>query len=196
MYIHSKLYGKYNVENVLCAIAICNSIGISNSLIQKGIKNFNAVEGRFNVYKKDNKMIIIDFAHTPDSLCKLLETIKKMKHNKLYCIFGCGGNRDANKRPKMGKIASKLADFVYITDDNPRFEESNEIAKMIASGINGNNYEIIVDREKAISKAINNMNDGDILAICGKGAENYMDIKGVKHPYSDQKAVEAWGFKE
>lgn len=196
IFINSKLYGKYNVENVLCAIAICNSIGVGNSLIQKGIKNFKAVDGRFNVYKKDDKMVVIDFAHTPDSLYKLLETIKKIKHDKLYCLFGCGGNRDTNKRAKMGKIASEIADYVYITDDNPRFEDSNDIAKMITSGINGNNYEIIVDREKAISKAISNMCDGDILAICGKGAENYMDIKGVKYPYSDKRVVETWGFKE
>lgn len=195
-FVKSKLYGKYNVENILCAIAICSSVGISNNIIQKGIKTFNAVEGRFNVYKNGNKMIVIDFAHTPDSLNKLFETIKKIEHNKLYCIFGCGGNRDANKRAKMGKIASNLCDFVYIADDNPRFEDSYEIAKMIASGINGNNYEIIVDREKAIEKAISTMQDGDILALCGKGAENYMDIKGIKYPYSDKKVVEAWGFKD
>ncbi len=194
IYINAKLIGLYNVENALCAITICHLLGIEDKHIKYALENFSGVEGRMNVYQKDNKKVIIDFAHTPDALEKVLKAIRPSVNGKLYCIFGCGGNRDFNKRKVMGSVSSRLSDKVIITNDNPRFEDPMQIANEIASGINSGNYEIILNRSEAIAYAINNMQDGDVVALCGKGAENYMDEQGIKHPYSDGGEVEKWGL--
>lgn len=192
--VQTKLIGDYNIQNILCAILICYKLKIKMADILKAIKTFESVEGRLNVYKRDNITAVIDFAHTPDALDKVLTTLKKVTTGKLYCLFGCGGNRDSEKRYHMGKIASELSDFVFVTSDNPRFEEPEFIAKQIVAGIKNNNYEVIIDRELAITKAVEKLKDGDVLAVCGKGAEDYLDVKGVKIPYSDKKVLESLNF--
>lgn len=192
--IETQVLGKYNVENSLCAISLATLLGVNDKYIKEGIESFTSVDGRMNIYKKDNKLAIIDFAHTPDAIEKLLTTIRPFTKGKLICLFGCGGNRDANKRSIMGNISSRLSDFVYITSDNPRFEDAGEIAKMIESGISQKNYTKILNRKQAIESAILNMCDGDVLLLCGKGAENYMDIKGEKYPYSDKEELLKYGF--
>jgi len=193
--VSTNLMGLFNVENALCASLICNKLGISYEDISKSLKTFKSVAGRLNVYKKGNKSIVVDFAHTPDALEKILKTLKPCC-KRLFCVFGCGGNRDSNKRPQMGEIATRICDYVVVSSDNPRFEEPAQIAKEIASGIKTKNYEIILDRTQAIKSIINKMADGDLLAICGKGDENYLDIKGKKYDYSDRAVVEECGFVE
>lgn len=194
--VESNLLGEYNVQNMLCGALICSRLGMTNSQILAAIKTFTPVDGRLNEYKIGNKNIVIDFAHTPDALKNVLVTLRKITQNKLYCLFGCGGNRETEKRSIMGQIAGEFSDFVYVTSDNPRFEEPDFIANQITSGIKSKNYKVILDRKTAIYDAINTMQDGDILAICGKGAENYLEIKGVKYPYSDKEVIEQCGGKK
>lgn len=191
--INSKLVGKFNVENSLCASLIARLLNISNESIQRGLCNFNSVPGRLNLYEINGKKIIIDFAHTPDAFEKIMNTVRAFTNGRLICVFGCGGNRDMGKRPKMGAIATRLCDYVYITSDNPRYEESSSICEMIESGIKYKNYEIIIDRKNAIKSAYLSMENGDVLLILGKGAEKYMDIKGIKYPYEDKLVVESLG---
>ena len=130
-----------------------------------------------------------------DALEKVLKTLRPSCKGKLICIFGCGGNRDAIKRPIMGKIASELADFVYVTSDNPRYEEPDFIARQVISDIKGCNYKIIHDRKQAVIDAFNDCAYGDMLVLCGKGAEDYIEIKGVKHAYSDMQTLTDLGFE-
>ena len=188
------LIGNYNVQNILCAMLICNKIGIDNEQILSALQTFMPVEGRLNVYKKENKTAVIDFAHTPDAIKNVLSVLKKETQGKLICVFGCGGNREQEKRPLMGEIASNICDFCIITDDNPRFEDSYLIASQVASGIKRKNFKIIQNRREAIAYAVNLMQDGDLLAICGKGAEDYLEIKGQKLPYSDKSELLKLGF--
>lgn len=192
--VKCKLIGNYNVQNILCAMLICNKIGINDEQILSALQTFMPVEGRLNVYKKENKTAVIDFAHTPDAMNNVLSVLKKETQGKLFCVFGCGGNREQEKRPIMGEIASSICDFCVITDDNPRFEDSRLIANQVASGIKGNNFKIIQNRSEAIAYAVSLMQDGDLLAICGKGAEDYLEIKGQKLPYSDKEELLKLGF--
>ena len=133
---------------------------------------------------KNNK-IFIDYAHTPDAMEKVLKSVNEFKKNKIITIFGCGGDRDKNKRSIMGNIASSYSDKVIITNDNPRNENENNIISDIVMGIKKENYEIIKDRKKAIIEGISYLNDNDILLILGKGHENYQIINGKKRYFSD-----------
>ena len=186
--IKSHLVGQYNVENLLGAIAVTRSLGISEENVSKGIANLLPVEGRFNILNFKNKNIVIDYAHTPDGLEKVLKTARSLSGNKLVCIFGCGGNRDKQKRPIMGKIASSLADDVIITSDNPRFEEPQEIIKQIENGC-VKPCLTICERQQAIEYALKKYKNKTTIVIAGKGAEQYQEIKGVQYPYSDFEVV-------
>ncbi len=187
--INSKLYGLFNVYNCLAGATCCYFLGISIDQIQNALCNLKPVDGRFNVIKYNDKTIIIDYAHTPDGLENVLKTSRKMTNNKLICVFGCGGDRDKSKRPIMGAVAEKYSDYCFITSDNPRFENPKNILSDIQSGFNDKNYYITLDRKTAIKLAINSLKGGDTLIICGKGGENYIDIKGEKLPYSDFETV-------
>ena len=188
--IKSHLYGMFNVYNVLSASLCTFAMGVDIKTIKKAIESFKGVEGRFNVIKlSDDKKIIIDFAHTPDGLENVLKTARNITTGKLLCLFGCGGNRDKQKRKIMGQVADQYSDFVYVTSDNPRFESPVDIIDDIVEGIQTKNFLTNIDRAKAISVAVKNMKPFDTLIICGKGAENYIDIKGEKIPYSDFEQV-------
>lgn len=186
--IDSHLVGEYNVENLLAAIASTRSIGIGKEALQRGIKNLAPVEGRFNIINILGKNIIIDYAHTPDGLEKVLKTARALSDNKLVCIFGCGGNRDRQKRPIMGKIASTLADDVIITSDNPRFEKPEDIIQEIEAGVT-KKCVCIPNRQQAIEGAMKKYKDKTTIVIAGKGAENYQEIEGKKYPFSDFEVV-------
>jgi len=179
------------VENALAAASACFALGVDLETIQSGLNTMQPVDGRFNVIKLNNGAnVVIDYAHTPDGLSSILKNVRLFTKNKLYCVFGCGGNRDKTKRKIMGKLASKLADFVVVTSDNPRFEEPQEIIKDIVSGIEKDNYECITDRFLAIKYVMEKLEKGDCVVIAGKGAENYLEIQGEKVPYSDFSSVE------
>lgn len=138
-------------------------------------------------YKKN--VIFVDYAHTPDAVKNVLTNAIKFKKNKIYTIIGCGGNRDKTKRKDMGIIATELSDYVIFTNDNPRNEDEMKIVNDMINGIINENYEVILDRSKAIKRGIDLLNKKDILFILGKGHEEYQLINGIKHHFSDKEEV-------
>ena len=187
------LSGKFNVYNCLAVISSLKNLGFSENDIINRLSKISPVEGRFNFYNINNKKVIIDFAHTPDGLLNVLCACREIaKENKVICVFGCGGDRDKNKRPIMGEISSKYADFTFLTSDNPRFEDKIKIINDIEKGISKKNYKIIVERADAIKQALDFAKNDDIVIIAGKGAENYIEENGEKIPYSDKSEIEKY----
>ena len=192
--IETNLLGDFNIYNILAAISTCYSMGISIDAIKDGIKDFKGAPGRFQIIEISNKapLIIIDYAHTPDALQRVLVTAKQFNQNKLWVVFGCGGDRDKLKRPIMGKIAVENAHKCVITSDNPRTEDPEKIIADIKSGIPQKYLDkcyFITDRTEAIIFALQNANKNDIILIAGKGHENYQIIGTKKIPYSDEEVV-------
>ena len=146
--------------------------------------------GRFSVIElENNNLAIVDYAHTPDALINISQAIKDaFPDHSLTVVFGCGGNRDKTKRPLMGKAVASLADKVIVTSDNPRDEAPEDIIVDVIAGIEGD-YEAIVDRKKAILGALEDADENEIILIAGKGHEEYQEIKGIKHPFSDFNIV-------
>jgi len=143
--------------------------------------------------RNDKGTIIIDFAHTPDGLRQLLSTARTLTKSRLITVFGCGGERDAQKRKQMGQIASKYSDCIVLTSDNPRGENPNDIIRQIEEGVTIKDTKSIVDRVEALRFALAEMEEGDTLVIAGKGNEHYLEVKGRKMPYSDFDVVERYG---
>lgn len=184
--IKTNLLCKFNVYNVLSSIIAAKILEIDDDVIVKTLKNIKRIDGRMNFYKlKNGAVAVIDFAHTPEALESVLRNLKKLSAKKVFCVFGCGGDRDKLKRSKMGRVAGVLADYVYVTSDNPRSEDPLKIISDIIDGIVTDNYEIDESRTRAIQKAIAFSQKGDVILIAGKGAENYQEILGVKYAYSD-----------
>ncbi len=189
--INSSLIGMFNVYNTLFACTCAKILGVELDDIYRGILNTKKIDGRMNYYKLNNgAFAVVDYAHTPDGLQNVLETLNQLKCNKkIITVFGCGGNRDKLKRPQMGKIASILSDFVLVTSDNPRYENKNEIIKDITREITLKNFLVEENRRLAIKKAVEMTKKGDIVLIAGKGAEDYQEIKGKKVFFSDSKEL-------
>lgn len=186
------LIGKFNLYNTLAAIATCKALSVPLEVIGESLEKMKEVEGRFNIIKTDIT-VIIDYAHTPDGLENLLKAARELDGGKVITVFGCGGNRDAAKRPIMGKIAGEYSDFCVITSDNPRMEQPMDIIAQIEEGMKriSQEYMCIQDRSNAIAYAIGFAQKGDKVVVAGKGGENYLDIMGEKIPYSDKEAVES-----
>ncbi len=177
----------YNRENLAIAIDLLNSVGLTN-FTEEEIENLAAPPGRFNILEFKDKKIVIDYAHTPDSLSSIGREIKVSFPNlSLVTVFGCGGDRDRSKRALMASAAEENSDFVILTSDNPRFEDPMQIAKDAEAGFTSTSYRICLEREEAISSAIKS--EYNIVLIAGKGHEDYIDQNGVKRPYSDLKTV-------
>ncbi|MBE7089050.1 MAG: UDP-N-acetylmuramoyl-L-alanyl-D-glutamate--2,6-diaminopimelate ligase [Clostridiales bacterium] len=189
--ISLRLPAIHNVYNAMAAISCACLLQIPLSVCAKGLYNLKKVAGRLErVAGYNNADIFVDFAHTPDGLEKSLQALKKLCKGKLYCLFGCGGNRDKTKRPQMGEIATKYADFCIITSDNPRYEDPYDIIFDIEKGIRGSKkYVTITDRETATEYALKLLDKGDILLVAGKGGENYQEIMGIKHAYNDNTII-------
>ena len=192
--------GEYNAYNATGVIIAAFALGFDYKIIYKGLKNLPLVSGRYNVFdiKKHGK-VILDFAHTPDGLEKVLTATRKtMKKNaKLISLFGCGGNRDVYKRPIMGKIASEIADFVIISIDNPRYEDPYKVMNDIAKGIEEqkrDNYKIVMPRKEAIRQAILMCGKDDRVVVSGKGTEPYYEVNGVKQEYHEEEIIK--GFQK
>lgn len=179
--------GRFNAYNVLAVLATLLAIDVSLSDAINAIRKIKPVVGRMQQFGGGElPLVVVDYAHTPDALEKVLSTLREQLQGeaKLLCVFGCGGDRDAGKRPLMGAIASKLADNVIVTSDNPRSEDANAIIQAITSG-NLDEYLVEADRVRAINRAIQLANKGDIVLIAGKGHENYQEILGIKYPFDD-----------
>lgn len=182
----------HNVYNALAAATCAKLLGVEISVIARGLNALERVDGRLERAASYNGgEIFVDFAHTPDGLEKSLSALKKLCKGKLYCLFGCGGNRDTTKRPIMGEVAAKYADFVIITSDNPRYEDPYAIIAQIEEGVrkSGKKYVAVTDREIAIEYAVNLLTDGDVLLVAGKGGENYQEIMGIKHIFNDNTVI-------
>ena len=183
--------GRFTVYNALLAIAICKRIGIDAETMKEALLNVK-VPGRSEMV--DNKLeipIMIDYAHSPESLQNILKAVKSYTRGRVISVFGCGGDRDARKRPVMGEISGKIADYTIITSDNPRTEEPKAIVEQIEEGIKKTKgkYEVIIDRKEAIKKAIKMANKTDIIVLAGKGHEPYQEINGEKYDFDERKIV-------
>ena len=183
------LTSKFNVYNYLTMLSIINQYGIDIDKIIEKTNTIKAPKGRCETYKVNNGYAIIDYAHTPDAVEKVIEAYNELKKSRIITIIGCGGDRDSKKRPIMGDIATRLSDYVIITSDNPRTEDPNKIIDDIIKGIKSNNYEVIVDRKQAIKKGLDIMKKDDILLILGKGHENYQIIGNTKYHLDDSEEV-------
>lgn len=182
----------YNVYNAMAAAACAKLLGVKINVIAQGLKALKTVDGRLErVARYNGAEIFVDFAHTPDGLEKSLKSLKKLCKGKLYCLFGCGGNRDRTKRPIMGKVAAENSDFCIITSDNPRFEDPYDIIREIEEGVKstGKSYVSVSERDVATEYAISLLSSGDILLVAGKGGEHYQEIAGIKHSYDDNTVI-------
>ncbi len=180
--------GRFTVYNALCAICIVKELGIDPETIKLALETVK-VPGRSEMV--ENKLeipIMIDYAHSPESLENILHAVKSYTRGRVISVFGCGGDRDTRKRPMMGEISGKIADYTIITSDNPRTEDPKKIVNQIEEGIKKTKgkYEVIVDRIKAIEKAIKMANKNDIIVLAGKGHESYQEINGIKHSFDER----------
>ena len=183
--VKANLVGKFNVYNVLAVLAalLASKVSLADAVV--AISQIESAKGRMQMLGGgDLPLVVVDFAHTPDALEKVLQALKTQASSKLICVFGCGGNRDAGKRPLMGEVASKLADAVVVTSDNPRDEAPDSIIEDILTSLHGN-FAVEPDRAKAISIGILSAKPSDIVLIAGKGHEEYQEVKGKKHYFSD-----------
>ncbi|MDD3296236.1 MAG: UDP-N-acetylmuramoyl-L-alanyl-D-glutamate--2,6-diaminopimelate ligase [Candidatus Omnitrophica bacterium] len=191
------LYGKHNIYNILAAVAALASLGFPLPGIISAVASFKPVDGRL---QKICDNIFIDYAHTPDAIKKAILALKQSGYNEIICLFGCGGGRDKGKRRAMGAEACALADFSFITSDNPRNENPEDICRQIVAGFSKNNYILIIDRKKAIEEAISRLRKNDkkdknlsgrCLLICGKGHEEFQIIGERKIPFKDSRVVKS-----
>lgn len=191
--VRFNLLGKYNLANLMMAISVLYNLGFEYEEILNVVNTTRVnVPGRFNVLDTPTDYaVVVDFAHTPDGIEKVLKTARELTDGRIISVFGCGGDRDNTKRKIMGEISQNLADYTIVTSDNPRTENPNLIIKEITENMK-RNFETITDRKQAIRKALTIAKNGDVVLILGKGAENYQEINGVKYPYSDYEVVDEY----
>ena len=193
--VKTSLIGECNVYNTLAAAAVAAIEEIKVHKIAGALKNLTAVKGRAEfIAEYSGAKIYIDYAHTPDGLKRTLLSFRKICDGKLYCLFGCGGNRDREKRPIMGAISASISDFTVITTDNPRFEDPCAIISEIENGVRkvSKDYITAEDRKEAIKYALTKLRSGDVLVVAGKGAEEYQEVLGVKRKFSDAEVIKEY----
>lgn len=183
--------GKFSVYNSLLAISVATSLGIPMPFIRMALKNQKGVKGRLEVFDTGKDFsVIIDYAHTPDGLINVIDTINEFKDGRLITLFGCGGDRDNKKRSIMGNIATKNSDLTIITSDNPRTEDPKKIINDILEGAVGDNYVVIENRKEAIEYAIKNAKANDIILLAGKGHETYQILGKDKIHFDEREIVD------
>lgn len=189
--IKAGIPGRFSVYNSLAAICVAKRYGVSPEVIKEALEEVR-VPGRSELINNKKELpIMIDYAHSPESLENILQAVKSYTRGKVISVFGCGGDRDKGKRPIMGEISGRIADYTIITSDNPRTEDPETIVKEIEEGIikTKGSYEVIVDRTEAIVAAIKMATKRDIIVLAGKGHEPYQEINGIKHPYDERIIV-------
>jgi UDP-N-acetylmuramoyl-L-alanyl-D-glutamate--2,6-diaminopimelate ligase len=187
-----RLVGKFNAHNLLSIYATAALLGINKQDVLLKMSMLEPAEGRFSIIRNQNLTAIIDYAHTPDALLNVLNTIREVinKEQKITTVIGCGGDRDKSKRPEMAKIAYKLSDKVIFSSDNPRSEDPHAILNDMLKGIvdeDDSHVFVIADRKQAIKIAISTAKNGEVILIAGKGHEKYQEINGVKHDFDDME---------
>ena len=189
--IHSSLIGEYNASNVLAACAALVVLGYRFPDVIAALSGICVIPGRMEVFGKENTcQVVIDYAHSPAALEKILKTLRPLCNARLICVFGCGGDRDRGKRPEMAKIVEHYADVVMVTNDNPRNEDPGQIIEEILSGFASKDWvSVIPDREQAIREAFNSASQKDVILLAGKGHEDYQEIAGKRIPFSDRNIV-------
>ncbi|MDE6425681.1 MAG: UDP-N-acetylmuramoyl-L-alanyl-D-glutamate--2,6-diaminopimelate ligase [Ruminococcus sp.] len=196
-HVKTNMTGMFNISNVLSAIAVCMEEHIPVNDILSAVGNYSGVKGRCEIIPTGRDFTVIcDYAHTPDAVENVLKSLKPYAENRLICLFGCGGNRDSAKRPKMARSAEKYADKLIITSDNPRDEKPEEIINEILSGlVGGVPYDVVTDRREAIYHALKTAEKGDIIVLAGKGHEDYQILENNRHIHFDEREVVADGLK-
>lgn len=187
--VTTNLTSKFNIYNYLTCVSILNSLGFSILDIIKITKDVYPPKGRCETYKVGKGYAVVDYAHTPDAVLKVILAYTELKKNRVITIVGCGGDRDPIKRPIMGNIATKLSDYVIFTNDNPRTEDPKKIMEDIIKDNHSTNYEVIYDRKNAIIKGIDMMENEDILLVLGKGHEDYQIIGHNKIHFDDAEII-------
>jgi UDP-N-acetylmuramoyl-L-alanyl-D-glutamate--2,6-diaminopimelate ligase len=188
--VNTQLMGRFNAENALVVIACLLSLGIPFSEAAGALAEAAPAPGRMEVLKSDarNKATaVVDYAHTPDALAKALSAAREHCAGALWCVFGCGGDRDPGKRPIMGAIAAELADQIIVTDDNPRSEDPEAITEAIVGGIQSRKVRVIHDRGEAIATALKEAQPVDLVLIAGKGHEDYQIYGATRRSFSDRR---------
>ncbi len=187
--IKTNITGLHNIYNLLGSIALINSLGINLRNINKKVKTLSLPDGRMDIIKYKSNKIIIDYAHTPDAIDKIISSARKITKNNIYVVFGCTGNRDKEKRPLMTNIVLSNVKKAIITNDDLHNEDEKEILNDMLKENDKSNYEVCFDRKEAIEKGIDLLSRKDTLLILGKGHEKYMIIKNKKIPFNDKKTV-------
>lgn len=198
LFIKTHIPGKFNVSNITSACAVCTELQIFCDEISEAVYNYNGVKGRCEVIPTGRDFTVIcDYAHTPDAIENILKSVKEYTENRLICLFGCGGNRDASKRPKMAAAAAKYADRLIVTSDNPRNEDPEAIISDILAGLENTDvpYDVVTDRKKAVFHGLQIAEKGDIIVLAGKGHEDYQILAGMKHIHFDEREIVAEGLK-
>ena len=196
--VNMKMTGMFNVSNVTAAITICMKAGIPLEHILETIADYNGVKGRCEIIPTGRDFTVIcDYAHTPDAIENILQSVKQYTEGRLICLFGCGGNRDAKKRPLMAKAAAKYADRLIITSDNPRDEIPEAIIDDILAGLKDSRipFDVVVDRTEAIYHSLKIARKGDIIVLAGKGHEDYQVLPGNEHIHFDEREIVSEGLK-
>ncbi len=193
--VRSTLVGEFNANNLLVVIGGLRALGVPLADAARAAAQATSVPGRLQQVQGAGLAVVVDYAHTPDALEKVIAALRPLaaaRNGRLWCVFGCGGNRDATKRPLMGAIAARGADHVVITSDNPRDEVPAHILAQILAGVTGHDeVDVIEDRREAIHGAVREARAGDVILLAGKGHEDYQEIAGVKRPFSDLAEAEA-----
>jgi len=187
--VELKLRGRFNVENALGAVAAARLLGIEHAAVVRGLESVRGVPGRFESIEEGQPFeVIVDYAHKPVALETLLRTARELAAGRVICVFGCGGDRDREKRPQMGRIATELADVVIVTNDNPRSEDPQAIIDAVVAGTTGD-VEVEPDRARAIERAVEAAREGDVVLIAGKGAEQGQEFADRTVPFDDREAA-------
>ena len=184
-----RLLGRFNVENVLAAVAVARLLGLPDEAIARGIESVRGVPGRFEAVEEGQPFsVVVDYAHTPDSLETALRTARELAAGRVICVFGCGGDRDHGKRPLMGDVAADGADVVIVTSDNPRGEDPQDIVDEITRGL-ASEVDVELDRARAIELAIETARAGDVVLLAGKGHEQGQEAAGQTLPFDDREVA-------